>query len=427
MNVTTDANGKVTGFAADAWYTEAASGMAGRGIGFFVYDSSKTITPGMNGGTACLAGGKWVNVRPADYEPVLAAGYNKLYGEMSGNEEWIHLELDADTCAKMDSNKEYYIYAYTTYTDAQGPGLSFESCMGKIAKVTVNRYINSVAKPDEYKKVQTISSMNIIGTTLNDVIVSYPHAVINSSKTGTIANTTTQGQTYNIYYDLETELVKFDANGGVGSSPDQNILYGGKAVKPTETFTKTDYNFIGWSKDPNSKRANFSFSTAIKEPTTLYAVWRSPNDPDPGPADEPGGDYLEPLKTDLEEKIATSASGDVIVWEIGECLPDYIMQLIKQSDVTVEFKYTYEGVDYDIFLDKHCIPDERVEVCGPLYLAHLANLYGKKRVLGDYVVVEGDTLNKISARFGVSVESILAKNKFIKDKHWIYPGQVLDL
>lgn len=94
--------------------------------------------------------------------------------------------------------------------------------------------------------------------------------------------------------------------------------------------------------------------------------------------------------------INQGASGEVVVWEEGTALPYDIMQQIKNSNVTVEFKYTYEGAEYDVFINKSDVPNEYEEWYGPLYLAGLSRITGNAQ-LGDYIVVEGDTLNAISA------------------------------
>lgn len=160
--------------------------------------------------------------------------------------------------------------------------------------------------------------------------------------------------------------------------------------------------------------------------TNGYLELGSQYKPAPGPALTINSDYLEPLRNQLTNLINQGASGEVVVWEEGTALPYDIMQQIKNSDVTVEFKYTYEGVEYDVFINKSNVPNEYEEWYGPLYLAGLSRITGNAQ-LGDYIVAEGDTLNAIAAKYGTSVDEIMRKNPFIKDPNLIYPGQVLDL
>lgn len=137
--------------------------------------------------------------------------------------------------------------------------------------------------------------------------------------------------------------------------------------------------------------------------------------------------YLDPLRSTLKTLIAYNATDTMIVWEEGTGLPYDVMQLIKESNVTVEFKYTYEGVDYDVLINKSNVPSEYVEWYGPLYLAGLSKNYSNigLTVHGEYVVVPDDTLNVLSARFNTTVDELMRLNPFIKDSHWIYPGQVI--
>lgn len=70
--------------------------------------------------------------------------------------------------------------------------------------------------------------------------------------------------------------VTYDANGGTGSMNQTPISQGKGFILPTNTFTRTNYHFLGWSKTQNgnveySDGATVSFT----ESTTLYAVWES--------------------------------------------------------------------------------------------------------------------------------------------------------
>jgi LysM repeat protein len=42
-----------------------------------------------------------------------------------------------------------------------------------------------------------------------------------------------------------------------------------------------------------------------------------------------------------------------------------------------------------------------------------------------YTVQWGDSLRNIATRYGTSVENIMALNPQIRDRHWIYAGQVI--
>lgn len=160
--------------------------------------------------------------------------------------------------------------------------------------------------------------------------------------------------------------------------------------------------------------------TFVTDKFSIYVVYGTTV-----PSPDKESDYIDPLRSYLNNLIARGASGDTVVWEAGDGLPYDVMQLIKNSELTLEFKYTYEGQEYDVFIDKYNVPEEYAEWYGPLYLAGLKR--NTSAVAGDYTVVAGDTLNAIAARFNVTVDSILVKNPSITNPNLIFPGQVLDL
>ncbi len=166
--------------------------------------------------------------------------------------------------------------------------------------------------------------------------------------------------------------------------------------------------------DATKKRITF-----ITDKFSIYVIY--------GKTANEGGDYLDPLRECLRNLISINASGDTVVWQAGDSLPYDVMQLIKQSDVTVEFKYTYENVSYDVFINKDNVPEECVVWYGPLYLAGLPKngLVKEEGIHGEYVVIKDDTLNMLSERFHTTVDELMRLNPFIKDSHWIFPGQVI--
>lgn len=71
--------------------------------------------------------------------------------------------------------------------------------------------------------------------------------------------------------------VTFDTNGG-SEVPSQKVEEGGKAVKPENDPTKTDYVFSGWCKDAALENL-YDFDTeTITSDTTIYASWSSAAD-----------------------------------------------------------------------------------------------------------------------------------------------------
>ncbi|MCL2282386.1 MAG: InlB B-repeat-containing protein [Fibromonadales bacterium] len=60
--------------------------------------------------------------------------------------------------------------------------------------------------------------------------------------------------------------VSFNPNGGSPTPPSQSVLKDSLASKPTETLTKTGYDFEGW---------DFNFNTPITATTTINAKWKA--------------------------------------------------------------------------------------------------------------------------------------------------------
>lgn len=199
---------------------------------------------------------------------------------------------------------------------------------------------------------------------------------------------------------------------------DGYVLYAGESSENNEAVSPETWegDYLMYSSVDAIKN---SYYIAIKEGTV-------PNKPEK-PAPAPNGCYLDPLRECLRNLIANNASGDTVIWQAGDSLPYDVMQLIKQSDVTVEFKYTYENVSYDVFINKDNVPEEYVVWYGPLYLAGLPQNDSSKKesIHGEYVVIKDDTLNMLSERFGTTVDELMRLNPFIKDSHWIFPGQVI--
>ncbi len=70
--------------------------------------------------------------------------------------------------------------------------------------------------------------------------------------------------------------VTYNANGGAGTMGSTPITEGKGFILPTNTFTRTDYHFIGWSTEHNGNVVytdgeTVSFNSSI----TLYAVWEA--------------------------------------------------------------------------------------------------------------------------------------------------------
>ena len=76
--------------------------------------------------------------------------------------------------------------------------------------------------------------------------------------------------------------VHFDANGGEGAMDDMSFTYDEEKNLNPNAFTRTDYTFKGWARNPNATEADFADCEGVINLTsrngatvTLYAVWEA--------------------------------------------------------------------------------------------------------------------------------------------------------
>ena len=79
--------------------------------------------------------------------------------------------------------------------------------------------------------------------------------------------------------------VSYNANGGTGTMSSSSHTYGVKKALTENAFTKTGYNFLGWSKDKDATKASYSDKQEVSSLTTvnngtvtLYAIWSAKTD-----------------------------------------------------------------------------------------------------------------------------------------------------
>ena len=97
--------------------------------------------------------------------------------------------------------------------------------------------------------------------------------------------TAAEGSTITLYavWEVNTYSVRFDANGGVGSQMEPQVFtYDADAVElSSNTYSRDNYTFEGWSKTNTAKTAEYKDKQAVKNLVTtqngeliLYAVWK---------------------------------------------------------------------------------------------------------------------------------------------------------
>lgn len=78
----------------------------------------------------------------------------------------------------------------------------------------------------------------------------------------------------------QTYTVAFNANGGSGTMSSVTMTYGVAQNLPANTFTRSGYTFLGWSKDKNATTATYTDKQSVKNlasrgTVTLYAIWKN--------------------------------------------------------------------------------------------------------------------------------------------------------
>lgn len=104
--------------------------------------------------------------------------------------------------------------------------------------------------------------------------------------------------------------------------------------------------------------------------------------------------------------------------------------LVKRGNVTLKMEYIYQGKEYSIVIPAGGAENNDIEWYGPLYLAahYSGNAVPAVAASGDtYQVQKGDTLSKIAAKYGTTVNNLKALNPQIKNVDMIYTGWKLNV
>ncbi len=237
-----------------------------------------------------------------NFTPFVTQTHYELVKEtQGGNDTWVvrekqidkpisSLAIDGNNRFKIEAGAEYPIKF--TYADADGNPLTYnpdftftlkdpngQDVSDRLAEVAgdidphdANLYINSdQLQPGKY----TLTVVdNITNQTFEVTIELY------------------NDQQPPVQPKPTTYEVVFDANGGVGSMPNQTIDVNAPTALSTNTFTREGYTFKGWSTTPDGavQYQDIEQVTDIAPAggtTTLYAVWEKVEQPNPQPPVEP--------------------------------------------------------------------------------------------------------------------------------------------
>ena len=115
--------------------------------------------------------------------------------------------------------------------------------------------------------------------------------------------------------DMKTYNVTFDANGGTGTMALQAVLDGVATALNTNTFTRDNYTFGGWSTEKNGGGTTYSDgqNVTFSADTTLYAQWKQDDektDPSPTPQDDEKPDPSPAPQDDEKPDPSTTPQDD---------------------------------------------------------------------------------------------------------------------
>lgn len=170
------------------------------------------------------------------------------------------------------------INAYTPDGSTQG-GLMFDLTTSDGGKWT--NLINEPPSAEFTKPHGTTATISNIRSNVTGA-----HYTSNSV-TGTAASTitwtfNTVNYVVHMYSAWNTYYVAFNANNGSGSMANQTFTYNTAQNLTANNFSRTGYNFLGWSTNPDAIEATYLDGASVSNLTatnggtvTLYAIWAS--------------------------------------------------------------------------------------------------------------------------------------------------------
>lgn len=152
---------------------------------------------------------------------------------------------------------------YITY-DANGGSPSFKETTDSYGKITIT-------SKEPTKTGYSFSGWNTSANANNG------SGILISGKTITL----TQDMTFYAIWQPNTYIVKYNANGGTGTMQNSSHTYDTAKTLTTNGFTRTGYNFAGWSTDSSATATQYGDEASVKNLTStngatvnLYARWK---------------------------------------------------------------------------------------------------------------------------------------------------------
>lgn len=187
---------------------------------------------------------------------------------------------------------------------------------------------------------------------------------INSSCTGTTYKSGTnynlkKNQTLYAKWVANTYSVKYNANGGTGTTPNSTHTYNKTSSLTTNKFIKEGYVFSGWSTTKNGE-VKYQDGAGVKNLTTgtntitLYAVWRKKENNEVDIELEVKNGYANATKQTIK-------SGSNVTFNVypnkgyTNGIADCTNATLKENELTIKnvtkntkCKVTYSGIEYDV-------------------------------------------------------------------------------
>ncbi|MBP5599480.1 MAG: InlB B-repeat-containing protein [Lachnospiraceae bacterium] len=241
--------------------------------------------------------------------------------------------------------------------------------------------------------------------------------------------------------------ISFAANGGSGTMNPQGVRNGVATSLTANSFTRDGYSFDGWKDSAGNDYADGA-TVNINANMTLTAQWKLNSSPastttsgtSTAPSSAPStsveeDDSNDNSRDELSKKLATAiALGGEQTIEMNDrnTLSYDVMKTLQDNpNLTLVLSYSYEGKDYNVTLPGYMVKaDDSIPWYGPLYLYGNYGMISANAITATpsnrtYTVVSGDTLNRVAAKLGTSVPSLVSLNK-IKNPDFIREGPVLN-
>ncbi len=150
-----------------------------------------------------------------------------------------------------------------------------------------------------------------------------------------------------------------------------------------------------------------------------------------GEEDDSNDNSRDELSKKLATAIALGGQQTIEMNDRNTLSYDVMKTLQDNPNLTLVLSYSYEGKDYNVTLPGYMVKaDDSIPWYGPLYLYGNYGMISANAITATpsnrtYTVVSGDTLNRVAAKLGTSVPSLVSLNK-IKNPDFISEGQVLN-